>query len=63
MDLFPTNMAAYYTYEGSLTTPGCNEVVTWIVFTEPVSFSPEQVSKNKKLFPENKYNVPGDRYF
>lgn len=26
----------YYTYSGSLTTPTCNEAVTWIVFDEKI---------------------------
>ena len=33
----------YYTYEGSLTTPPCSEVVTWMVAKEILPVSPNQV--------------------
>ena len=33
----------YYTYEGSLTTPPCNENVQWIIFKEPITVSSAQV--------------------
>lgn len=35
----------YWTYQGSLTTPPCNECVTWIVFKEPITVTEEQVIK------------------
>ena len=33
----------YYTYKGSLTTPGCFESVTWILFGHPVKVNTNQV--------------------
>ena len=33
----------YYTYQGSLTTPACNEAVTWVVHKKPIIVSEEQV--------------------
>jgi len=36
------NINNYYTYYGSLTTPACNEVVTWILLNGPSPISPVQ---------------------
>ena len=36
----------YYHYSGSLTTPTCNEVVTWNVMKKPIYVSSNQVSHN-----------------
>jgi len=41
--LMPTNLGDYYTYEGSLTTPPCSEVVTWNIFRQTVKISERQV--------------------
>ena len=35
-DHFPADMGRFYRYQGSLTTPGCNEQVAWTVFKDPL---------------------------
>ena len=43
VNLLPTDKTKYYRYNGSLTTPTCNEAVTWTVFNDPVKISQAQV--------------------
>ncbi|MGY3803971.1 carbonic anhydrase [Pigmentibacter ruber] len=43
----------YYTYQGSLTTPPCSEIVTWYVIKDKIEVSEEQIKKFQKLFPMN----------
>lgn len=38
-----------YTYDGSLTTPCCSEIVNWFVFDTPVKASRENVNKFQEL--------------
>jgi len=39
----------YSTYDGSLTTPGCNEVVHWINFLTPINISASQLAMFRTL--------------
>jgi len=39
----------YYTYSGSLTTPGFQECVTWVVLKEPVMVSKKLIDRMKEL--------------
>jgi len=48
-DLIPTSRSKFYRYSGSLTTPGCQEIVTWTVFDSPVTISEIQMSKFRSL--------------
>lgn len=43
-ELLPNDLVHYFTYNGSLTTPPCSEVVTWIDFKEPIPLSHNQVT-------------------
>jgi len=45
-DLLPADVS-YFNYPGSLTTPGCNEGVTWIVMKQPVRMSDKQFKAMK----------------
>jgi len=49
-DLLPRNTDGFYRYAGSLTTPGCNEVVVWTVFKTPVGISSRQLEKFRELY-------------
>lgn len=42
--IIPNDLVHYYTYNGSLTTPPCSEVVTWIDFKEAIPLSHNQVN-------------------
>jgi len=42
-----------YRYAGSLTTPPCSEVVSWLVYSQPITASAEQIDRFAKLFPNN----------
>ncbi|CAK9823533.1 Carbonic anhydrase 2 [Anthophora retusa] len=58
--LLPKNIDLFYTYKGSLTTPPCNEVVTWIIFPTPVPISFAQLNKFRQL--SNGEDVLVDNY-
>lgn len=51
-DLLPEDKS-YYTYQGSLTTPPCSEVVTWIIIQQPVQASQEQINKFSQILNGN----------
>ena len=42
-DMLPASKSDYYRYNGSLTTPDCQQVVTWTVFKDAVKISQSQV--------------------
>ncbi|XP_039750942.1 putative carbonic anhydrase 3 [Pararge aegeria] len=47
--MFSSNMQSFYTYHGSLTTPNCQEVVTWIVMDKPIRISDTQFKLFSKV--------------
>ncbi|XP_017846205.1 carbonic anhydrase 15 [Drosophila busckii] len=55
------NTREYYTYKGSLTTPQCNEAVTWTVFSNPLPISYADASKLWQLLDSNG-NFIGNNY-
>ncbi len=49
-DLIPASTSKFYRYMGSLTTPGCQEIVVWTVFADPITASEDQVRLFLLLF-------------
>lgn len=43
----------FFTYPGSLTTPGCSEIVTWYVLKEPITASASQLQKLENIMHKN----------
>jgi carbonic anhydrase len=43
-DLLPAQTTLFYRYSGSLTTPKCDQIVTWTVFDNSLVISEQQVS-------------------
>lgn len=52
-------LSRFHRYAGSLTTPACNEVVTWTVLEKTVSMSEAQFAKLRALYTDN-YRDPQD---
>jgi len=51
-DLLPGNLD-FYTYDGSLTTPGCAEIVTWFVLKETITASAKELERFKEIMGDN----------
>ncbi|MDQ7019594.1 MAG: carbonic anhydrase family protein [Robiginitomaculum sp.] len=61
--LLPRNRS-YFRYEGSLTTPPCSEVVSWVVFDQPIEASKAQIDAFAGLYANNYRPVqPTNRRF
>jgi len=52
LDLMPSDQS-YFTYAGSLTTPPCSEIVTWIVMEHHIEASAAQIHDFEALEHEN----------
>jgi len=59
--LLPTDPSTFYRYPGSLTTPGCNEVVTWTIFHQSSSVSEDQLQALRGLIDSSGERM-GDNY-
>jgi len=42
-DLVPHELNYFYRYDGSLTTPNCDESVVWTILVEPLPIGRQQV--------------------
>ena len=65
--LLPEDTSRFYRYNGSLTTPGCNEIVVWTVFKDPIKISHAQLEAFRALAKtspqiENNYRPPQPLY-
>lgn len=49
-DFMTVNMGKFYRYQGSLTTPTCDESVTWTVFADALSMSETQLASFRALY-------------
>ncbi len=52
IDFIPKNNE-YFTYQGSLTTPPCSEIVSWYVMRDEIEVSSDQIKKFRKIFAMN----------
>lgn len=51
--LLPTDRTQYFRYEGSLTTPSCDESVVWTILKRSVPFSISQIERFKMVKDSN----------
>ncbi|XP_031333457.1 putative carbonic anhydrase 3 isoform X2 [Photinus pyralis] len=49
----PRDVAGFFRYDGSLTTPGCDESVTWTVFTNTLPISHNQIKRFEAIKSES----------
>jgi carbonic anhydrase len=50
--LLPSSLRYWY-YAGSLTTPACGEVVTWMVLREPIRVAETDLDRYRALYPNS----------
>ncbi|MEE6463643.1 hypothetical protein FKM82_005992 [Ascaphus truei] len=55
--LFPTSRD-YWTYQGSFTTPPCEECVTWLLLREPFTVSSDQMEQFRNLYSSSEGEIP-----
>ena len=53
LDALLPETRAYYTYQGSLTTPPCSEIVRWLLLDTPVALSAEQIAAFTDIYEGN----------
>jgi carbonic anhydrase len=53
MTRFLPSSRATYRYAGSLTTPPCSEIVSWLVFRDPIEAAVGQIESFARIFPMN----------
>lgn len=51
-DFLPENRNSFFRYEGSLTTPTCDEAVMWTILTDTVPFAMLQIERFKETTDE-----------
>lgn len=49
LQLLPDDRSSYFRYEGSLTTPSCDEAVIWTVLDHTVPFAIAQIERFKQV--------------
>lgn len=49
LELLPIDRTSYFRYEGSLTTPSCDEAVIWTVLDHTVPFAITQIERFKQV--------------
>ncbi|KAK9872126.1 hypothetical protein WA026_016178 [Henosepilachna vigintioctopunctata] len=49
LTLLPKNVMNFYRYQGSLTTPNCNDVVVWTIFDEIEKVSEKQIEAFRSI--------------
>nr|WBW70111.1 venom protein [Lampona murina] len=59
-NLLPSNPISYYRYQGSLTTPGCTEGVTWSVIPTPIDVGNSQMEVFRSLYSTTKEKATMD---
>jgi len=52
-DLLPGNLTRFYRYEGSLTTPACNQIVQWTVNQATIPISESQLNTLRSMQQKN----------
>ncbi len=53
LDTLLPEAQGYYTYQGSLTTPPCSEVVRWLLLDKPLELSTEQIAAFTAIYEAN----------